>query len=370
MMRGEKWGLGALRDRLRGLLRPGPRAGRTYRQLKDIAAGDRPILCGPFFTEIGFEVLYWIPFVNWFRQEFGIAPGRLVVVSRGGAQSWYRHVTADYEDVFDYFTLDEFKRRNEERIAENKRNGQGNAPKHLTVSFLDREIIKKVVRKRGFSDFNLLHPSHMFRFMGAMRNSPDMEFTRYELFRADDRTPLPEGLPDDYVAVKFWFGGQFPDTETNRRFIRNLVNALARSGPVVLLNSGLGVERTPAFDAWFDGQEFDGGNVHGLRGRVPLRQNLDVQTAVIRRSRLFVGTYGGFAYAAPFAGVPAVTFYSNEGGFVYEHLDMLQRALRRLRLETGRPADFAPWDVRLFSHCAGRVFDADFLRDSPVVGRI
>ena len=38
-----------------------------------------------------------------------------------------------------------------------------------------------------------------------------------------------------------------------------------------------------------------------------------VQSAVVARARRFVGTYGGFAYLAPFCGVPAVSYYTEPG---------------------------------------------------------
>ena len=36
-----------------------------------------------------------------------------------------------------------------------------------------------------------------------------------------------------------------------------------------------------------------------------------MQTAVIAGARAFVGTYGGYAYLAPFCNVPAIAFYSD-----------------------------------------------------------
>src|SRR5687767_8551319 len=65
--------------------------GRRYlrRELEKTAAGDAPIVVGPWTGEVGFELLYWIPFVRWACAEFGIDPRRLLVISRGGVGSWY-----------------------------------------------------------------------------------------------------------------------------------------------------------------------------------------------------------------------------------------------------------------------------------------
>ncbi len=51
---------------------------------------DRPIVVGPWCGEVGFELLYWIPFVRWLVDRARIEGRRLVVVTRGGADVWYR----------------------------------------------------------------------------------------------------------------------------------------------------------------------------------------------------------------------------------------------------------------------------------------
>ena len=60
------------------------------RDIARIVSGSDPIIVGPWLSEVGYEVLYWVPFVRWVQSQFRIAPERLVVVTRGGAASWYR----------------------------------------------------------------------------------------------------------------------------------------------------------------------------------------------------------------------------------------------------------------------------------------
>ena len=52
-----------------------------------------------------------------------------------------------------------------------------------------------------------------------------------------------------------------------------------------------------------------------------------MQAALVARASAFVGTYGGFSYLAPFLGVPATAYYSNEAGFFERHLAMARSAL-------------------------------------------
>jgi hypothetical protein len=66
---------------------------------------------------------------------------------------------------------------------------------------------------------------------------------------------------------------------------------------------------------------------HGIRDLVTPQTNLLVQSAVVARARRFVGTYGGFAYLAPFYGVPAVSYFTDPGTFSVRHLDLAQHVL-------------------------------------------
>ena len=47
----------------------------------------RPIVLGPWLSETGFELLYWIPFLAWAKTYGNFDPEQLVVVSRGGARA-------------------------------------------------------------------------------------------------------------------------------------------------------------------------------------------------------------------------------------------------------------------------------------------
>src|SRR5687767_12158802 len=58
-------------------------------ELAAAVQGSGPILAGPWLAEVGYEVLYWVPFLRWVQDAYRIAPGRLTVVSRGGVNEWY-----------------------------------------------------------------------------------------------------------------------------------------------------------------------------------------------------------------------------------------------------------------------------------------
>jgi hypothetical protein len=72
------------------------------------------------------------------------------------------------------------------------------------------------------------------------------------------------------------------------------------------------------------------GRVHYVDMSAEPHENLARQTAIIAGARAFVGTYGGFAYLAPFCGVDAIAFYSDRTYFVC-HLELAERAFGAVR---------------------------------------
>src|SRR5690242_8075598 len=62
---------------------------RVEREIAAVARGRGPIIAGPWLSEVGFEVLYWIPFLRWFEDRYRVDRERVIAVSRGGVAGWY-----------------------------------------------------------------------------------------------------------------------------------------------------------------------------------------------------------------------------------------------------------------------------------------
>ena len=296
------------------------------RELARLRKTSGPILVGPWISEVGFEVLYWIPFLNWAIKAAGLEQRRLIVLSRGGARPWYQHLTSEYVDVFDLFTVEDYRARNEERWSD------GGNQKQFDVTEMEREIIDRATQKLGLAGAELLHPSLMYRLLrfywyekagvGLLTKHTDYR----KLAPIGDRQGLGD-LPADYVAVRFYFRPSFPDTPENRRFAADVIRSISREVPVVLLNTGLSLDD-------HDDLDVPGGKgVYRVDHLMTPQRNLELQTRIISHARAFVGTYGGLAYLGPFYGVPSVGFYSNESELVPAHLDVGWRLGR----STGAP---------------------------------
>jgi hypothetical protein len=290
---------------------------RIRRRIKRLAESTRPVLVGPWSGEVGFELLYWIPFVTWALREADVNPRRLIIVSRGGPQSWYSHLGGRYVDLLSSMSPEEFRRRTEAQ------------KKQREVGAFDREMLRQVIAAARLERPALLHPGLMYRLFRPFWNQEATvhrvdDYTRYERIHVGTDSTLAARLPSDYVAVRFYFSSSFPDTLDNRAFADSIVRALASSTHVVMLGPGFRVDDHRDFAAAVSSR------IHAVDDLMTPDRNLETQTAVIAGARAFVGTYGGYAYLAPFCNVPAIAFYSNRDGFHTYHLELADRVFRRM----------------------------------------
>ena len=299
----------------------GPEVFAMRKAIKMASSGHGPIIVGPWLSEVGFEVLYWIPFLTWATREFEIARERLIVVSRGGAHTWYFDFAEHHEDIFDLMSIKQFRKRNDARWKD------GGNQKQMAPGVFDEFIINLVKERRGLSQVQVLHPSIMYRLLryywyekGAI--SLLNKHTVYRPMPVTNGEALIKALPQEYIAVRFYFRPSFPDTSDNRKLVGKFIKRLSQRAPVVLLNTGLTVD---------DHQDFvpgTGMGVHTVEHLMTPTTNLEVQSAIISRARAFVGTYGGLSYLGPFYGVPTIGLFSNEAELVSTHLDVSRRLSR------------------------------------------
>ena len=283
-------------------------------------AKDTDVIVGPWTGEVGFELLYWIPFLGWLAEQ-GPGGRRLIAISRGGAAPWYRHLTSTYVDVLDLVTADEFR----ERTAGKKK--QYNPRRDF-----DRELVEKARTRLRLGDGPAVHPAAMFRLFAPVwrrRVTVDLieSFASFRALQAmppADPSELPSGLPKEYVLAKFYFSKVFPDTSENRTFAAQTLRRVSRDLPVVLVSTSV------RLDEHIDYQARAASGIYVVDAHTVPQRNLSVQTHLVAGARGFVGTYGGFSYLAPFYGVPSLSFFSRRDGVESHHLDLAHRVFDRL----------------------------------------
>lgn len=315
---------------------------RTYgrewgveREIARLVSGKGPILVGPWLSEVGYEVLYWVPFVRWVQSHYGIKPSRLTVVTRGGAAAWYRDITPQSVEIFDLVTPGEFSAGNVQRAAET-----GGSLKQWKATSFDQAVVEAAARRAGVHGARVLHPSLMYRlFEQFMLGHRHMDFlrrrTNYRLIDAPE-VALPP-LPEDYVAVKLYTAASLPDTPAMRRTLQSLVLALAEQSPVVMLDTGLALDD-------HDDYTFErASRIISIREGLQPRTNLAVQSAVIAGSRAFVGTCGSLAWLAPMMGVETTALLADPR-FLHGHLQVGRQVFQSMGGGRFSPLDLSALD--------------------------
>ena len=290
---------------------------RLTRRLERLAGSTRPVLVGPWTGEVGIELLYWIPFVSWVYANTPISPERTVIVSRGGVESWYGGIGRSYADVLEVIG------------PEGLQQAMQRSKKQRRVSPVDCRFMRLVQSQRDNRALQLLHPSMMYELFGPFwrGESPASVVeaaTRYRMLERPAPAPWSARLPREYVAVKFYFANQFPNTPENRQFVTQTVERLAKRYPVVLLEAPVQVDDHETIAP-------TGENIYRLDDvSIPVERNLEFQSQVVAHAKMFVGTYGGLAHLAPYYGVPCLMAYSTDRGFFRHHLELAQRVFHKM----------------------------------------
>jgi hypothetical protein len=296
------------------------------RELERAIGGGGPILAGPWLSEVGYEILYWVPFLRWVVAAYRIPPERVIVVSRGGTASWYDGIASRYAEALDHIAAAELASR-----------AAGGSLKQRGSSELDERVIAGAIRQLGLDRRpQVLHPSLMFRWFAPFWSGHETlgfveRHTRHARIAPPD-VPVPP-LPPKYAAVKFYAARTLPDAPATRAQLRALVDGLSDRFPVVQMDTGL------ELDEHRDYSLAERGRITTLTGRLDARTNLAVQTRVIAGAELFVGTCGSLAWLAPLLGVPTMPVFT-DASFLHAHLHVARRVYGRVG--AGR---FAPVDL-------------------------
>jgi hypothetical protein len=196
-------------------------------ELAAIAGQGRPIVAGPWLAEVGYEALYWAPFLRWYQDAYRIPRDRLTILSRGGTHDWYADFAGGYVEIFDLLTPEALRQGNDARRA----GAEGGGRKQSSASPMDDELVRLTRARHKVGDAVVLHPSLMFRlFRHVWHDALPYDYfwthTRYRLIGGPDGPPLRalESLPDlppDFSVAKFYSGVAMPpDPATRSRLPR------------------------------------------------------------------------------------------------------------------------------------------------------
>lgn len=278
------------------------------RRLARAAKTGAPVLAGPFVGEVGFELLYWIPFLRRALARRGIPREQVTALTRGGAGCWYGDLAGNTVDALDLMSLDEYRRGLVER---RERAGDH---KLLSIDPFDQQLLDRASANGSV----VLHPQAMY---GRLRSV----WAGWQSSRGADavlaharlsKPPRPANLPDSYVAVKAYFGDAFPATDASRAALKSLVEEHCGDRPVVLVSAGAPLD---------DHAEWSDFGADVVVTPADARTNLGDQTAAVAHADLLIAPYGGFSYLGPLLGVPTLALRAPGGVVNPVHLETLRR---------------------------------------------
>src|SRR6185295_17708620 len=279
--------------------------------LKYLQKTDRPILCGPWHGEVGFEVLYWIPFLHYLLTH-GIAPERIIPITRGGAGAWY-----GVPQGLELFAMRSPQDVRIERRLQAERSG---LQKQTTVTPFDRQVLRDAADTLKLTKYHILHPAWMYHRLAPYwtgQRGP-MWLTRRTEYANLPAPQLPStlALPEVFVAVKFYSRETWPMGHKLADAVASAtMQKLAEIMTVIVLDGSVHTDEHLDFPVPVHP------NILHLRDLITSRPetNLAIQSAVLSAAQGFVGTYGGLAQLALRLGKPSVTFYTDWGGTAITH---------------------------------------------------
>jgi hypothetical protein len=280
--------------------------------LEEILRSTNPVFIGPWNDSVANEVLYWIPFVKWLTETYRLPPERLIILSHDGVAEWYGPIARRYLDIRTLFSPSEFEHQRQRTVPQSEQN-----PKVAMASPFDTEILERAARAFDLSEYQVLHPSLMFRVVRRVARDRTTEelngLLKHERLRPAAAAAV-EGLPPSFVAVSLAYTSVLPKSEENSGFLQGMVEELAGKRDVVI------VDREPPPEVAIPSSP----RVHRLdvlaNGKVPA----ELQARVLARASAFFGGYGDLSMLAACCGVPAVAYHTDR--LPEDGVDRLQAA--------------------------------------------
>lgn len=280
----------------------------------------KPIVVGPWRSEVGFESLYWLPFLRWFVRDYGIDPKRLVVLTRGGASVLYGTSSVD---LFRLRSVDAVRLENQYDWQQSK------VQKQMRCTQWDRDVLKEAAAHvLGRTEtFLTLHPSWMYWALEPFWNEDrGMAY----LASMTDFAPVTgikavqQELPSAYVAMK-WYSRPTLEAhdEQVQRAISDIVSVVGAQSKIVLLQG------TPECDDHSDLLIQHPSIV--TVPPAPPQQNLAQQIQILAKAQAFIGTYGGMAQLALRLGIPSLSLYKEFGATAHAHLSLSSAISKKTR---------------------------------------
>ncbi len=279
----------------------------NFKNIQQSPDNSSVIFLGPWLGEVGPELQYWIPFIQNLLKRDLLKRQKIIVVSRGGTETWYANITSNYIDLFDHLSQGEYQKIRSEVLK--------NSQKQVNIHPMERLLIDNIAKHEKITSYHLIHPSFMWKtIVRWLQEKITLDKMIYTLDFQPVTSIIPQyknyidrlNLPMHYFVVRFYTNNVFQVTYGVIAELNELIYTISRIKPVILLQTDYNLDDHKTIKLSTNN------NVIKIGSKLPARINLGIQTELVRRSEGFIGTNGGFSILPGMLGKPVLSFTTGE----------------------------------------------------------
>ena len=273
------------------------------------------VLFGPWTSEIGFELLYWIPYL---KKNFPLKDKKIIIISRGGVDKWYK-----FANYYKYFNLLDLVSNNEIKKHFDNRQLIG-GQKQFFIESLDKKIIEKVKEKLNIDSLKVIHPKEMYNFFKPYWNGiytfglravaeKEMKFKDFDKIDLQIK---------NFVACKL-YSSSILNISKNKEYyskkIKVILNEILKKHNIIFLDFQIDDDHEVINFNDLDTNENKFYFVKDIVKNIDIKNNLSIQSSLVQRSEFFLGTYGGFAYLPAYYNKHSIGLWNDNSKLIYRH---------------------------------------------------
>ena len=301
----------------------------------NISSSPDLIICGPWLSEIGFELLYWIPFLN--KKLQGYENIKKVIISRGGVTDWYKHLSK-----VEYIELNSTKYDENLKSYKNLKLKERSQKQTYITSF-EKKIIENSIKDMNINNkkIHIIHPSEFFNlfrpyFLDQSKINEFINFLYPKSYESIDKFKNylnSDLIKEGFISMKIYSSSNFLNTlpYTNIQtfnFINQIIEDLLDKYNLILLNfdSNDDHEQIKIDLSKFKNKKYKIYFINNIFKNINYENNIDIQNFIISNSKFFIGTYGGFSYLPPLYQKKSYALITNETKVIKRH-QLIQKNL-------------------------------------------
>lgn len=253
------------------------------------------VVFGPFYSEVGYELIYWFPLISWLTEN--INRNKISFVSRGGLAKFF------FEESADYCLIEKYGNEKVEQLIRDNSKNHTSSMKQKSLNNDDHSIVKEVIND---DNFLLVPPSKMFQlykpfysgYLGErfLLNIENYNFMKKSKFINDKNKKYD-------LCIKIYDCHQFKIKKFDMQKINDFVRNKNFKKIILLISK-----------KYDDHEQFDGSLLDFDYKKINLEgpNNLLEQATIISQSRLFLTSYGGISYLGPMVGTNTLSLIDDD----------------------------------------------------------